>query len=268
MSTPVQIISAEAEENASTTPCFRFAAFAWVYGSHLVTNQRTHETAIMIEQLRSLRTQLEAIHKTRDTEFEENVMQIKAARNRGLGSRSQLIVRLLKKSLSLKQSREGISTRMTTVELQIDALESSDFNRNMLKTLQNSADTMRKMGLEKGLSQADTAISELEDNMQIAGEMNSALAAPLTETHLNDDELDAELDCIMNGNHEHSMNVHEHSMNVQKKSTHVSMVAPVSKFTTTVHAPVHTSMYADDEKDKTPILDEPHTLSTVILDEP
>jgi cell fate (sporulation/competence/biofilm development) regulator YmcA (YheA/YmcA/DUF963 family) len=209
MSTSVTVGSAESEENASTTPCFRFVTFAWVYGSQFVTNQRVHETTIMIEQLKSLRTQLDTIYKARDTDVEDNVTQIKAARKRGLGARSQLIVRLLKKSLTLKKSREGILNRMTTVELQIEALESSDFNRTMLKTLQSSADTMRKMGLEKGLSQADTAISELEDNMQLTGELDS----------------------------------------YQKSSTRVSMVAPVSEFTPIVSAPVHASMYEEDTQE-------------------
>jgi hypothetical protein len=243
MSTSVTVGSAESEENASTTPCFRFVTFAWVYGSQFVTNQRVHETTIMIEQLKSLRTQLDTIYKARDTDVEDNVTQIKAARKRGLGARSQLIVRLLKKSLTLKKSRVGILNRMTTVELQIEALESSDFNRTMLKTLQSSADTMRKMGLEKGLSQADTAISELEDNMQLTGELDSALATPLTETHLNDDELDAELDSIMNEN------PHGNSPNDQKSSTRVSMVAPVSEFTPIVSAPVHSSMYEEDTQE-------------------
>jgi hypothetical protein len=83
--------------------------------------------------------------------------------------------------------------------------------------------------------------------MQIAGEMNSALAGPLTETYLNDDELDAELNCIMSDNHESSLNTQKGS------SPYVSMVAPVSTFTTTVHAPVFSSMYTSDEKDTPPL---------------
>lgn len=196
MSTAATIIDNRSDENASTTPCFRFIASAWVYGSYFVSNQQIHETTIMIEQLRSLRIQLDTIHKARETEFDENVEKIKAARVRGLGPRSQLIVRLLKKSLTLKKSREGISNRMTTVELQIEALESSDFNRTMLKTMQSTADVMRKMGLDKGLSQADSTISELEENIQMACDMNHALSTTNSD-YLNDDELDAELDELM-----------------------------------------------------------------------
>ncbi len=88
---------------------------------------------------------------------------------------------------------------MATVEMQITALESSDFNHNMLTTMQKSADTMRKMGLEKGLQLADRTISELEENIHVAGEMQQALGMTISDTHLNDDELDAELDEIMRG---------------------------------------------------------------------
>jgi hypothetical protein len=152
---------------------------------------------MMIGQLHSLREKLETLYQRGETDIDLVHANIRVTRARGESSRSVTCVRLLKRSIALKKARIGVMNRINTVDLQIEALENSDFNRTMLTTMQNSADTMRKMGLEKGLFQADSAISDLEENLQTAGEFSSALGAPITESHFNDDELDSELDSIM-----------------------------------------------------------------------
>jgi hypothetical protein len=160
---------------------------------------------MVVGQLHALRIQLEALYQRGDKDIDAVHANIRVARARGENTRSVLFVRLLKRSIALKKAREGVMSRINIVDLQIEALESSDFNRTMLKTMQNSADTMRKMGLEKGLLQADSAISDLEDNLQTVGEFSSALGAPITETHFNDDELDSELESIMSDPHPSTM---------------------------------------------------------------
>jgi hypothetical protein len=188
--------------------CWKFGAYAWVMAlSPALRKGGKHDILLTIEKLCVLRTQLEDLLTRSNNDIEKNRSIIRAARARGETTRSQLIVKLLKRSLVLKQERISISNKMATVEMQISALESSDFNSNMLTTMQKSADTMRKMGLEKGLQQADTTISELEENLHVAGEIQDALCVPGAEVYLNDDELDAELDEIMGG-HE---NPHTHT---------------------------------------------------------
>jgi hypothetical protein len=180
-------------------------------GSTLKTGSQ-HDMIITIEKLCVLRTQLEELLTRSTADIDRNRKTIVQARTRGESARSVLVVRLLKRSLVLKQERIGITNKMATVELQISALESSDFNQNMLTTMQKSADTMRKMGLEKGLQLADTTISELEENIHVAGEMQQALGVSVSDGHLNDDELDAELDEIM-GLHENPHETHPKKAN-------------------------------------------------------
>jgi hypothetical protein len=180
--------------------CWKFGAYAWVLAlSPMVRKGGEHDLALTIEKLCVLRSQLEDLLTRSTNDIEKNKLNIINARKRGESARSALIVKLLKRSLVLKQERVGIANKMATVEMQISALESSDFNHNMLATMQKSADTMRKMGLEKGLQLADTTISELEENIHVAGEIQQALGVSVADTYLNDDELDAELDEIMGG---------------------------------------------------------------------
>jgi hypothetical protein len=189
--------------------CWKTATYGWVYTFGTTFRGRDqYDLVVTIEKLCVLRTQLEDLLTRSTADIEKNRSVIVAARRRGETVRSQLIVKLLKRSIFLKQERIGITNKMATVETQISALESSDFNHNMLATMQRSADTMRKMGLEKGLQLADTTISELEENIHVAGEMQQALGMSVSDTHLNDDELDAELDEIM-GQHESSSDPHQ-----------------------------------------------------------
>jgi hypothetical protein len=185
-------------DGADGAPCFRMASYLWVFGISKFTNQRQHGVVLLVDQLNCLRADLQRQIEKSSLEVEDNRKMVCKLLQRGTGRRDAVVVRLLKKSMALKKVRDGFVGRVSTVELQIEALENSDFNRNMLNTMQNTADTMRKMGLDKGLSQADSVISELEENMQLAGDMTQSLSSPIvTDCYMNDDEMDAELDEIM-----------------------------------------------------------------------
>jgi hypothetical protein len=55
---------------------------------------------------------------------------------------------------------------------------------------------MREMGISQNLKDADQTLASLQENMDTAGEVTSALAVPLIDA-VDDDELDAEFDAIM-----------------------------------------------------------------------
>jgi hypothetical protein len=176
---------------------FDCAASVWVPIMGAWSNKGLHTaTQENVEALRDLHHQLETSLQKRDTEIEELRTNTKKAKLRGESNRSVSIVRMLKRVLALKKSRGSIAQHIHTVELQIDALENSEFNQNLLKTIQTSSETMRRMGLDKNLQHADDAISTLEDSLQTSVEISAALSVPALD-HMNDDDLDAELDSIM-----------------------------------------------------------------------
>jgi hypothetical protein len=185
----------KADETTEST-CFSLSSHLWVFvARNFFFNQKPYKMAMVIEQLSSLRVDLKTQLAKNLTDITENKKTVCNLTAKGSQKRDVIIIVLLKKSLAMKKTRDGLVGRINTIEMQIEALESSDFNRNMLKTMQSTTDIMRKMGLEKGLSQADSSISELEENMQMACDMNSALSS--TSDYLNDDQLDAELDELM-----------------------------------------------------------------------
>ena len=178
-------------------PVFNCAANLWIpiLGAWSSKGLQT-STQENVEALRDLLHQLEnSLHK-RDADIEELRSHTKKAKLRGESNRSVSIVRMLKRVLALRKSRAGIVQHMHTVELQLDALENSELNQNLLKTIQSSSETMRRMGLDKNLQEADNAMSSLEESLQTSGEISAALAVPSFD-FMNDDDLDAELDSIM-----------------------------------------------------------------------
>ena len=185
------------DDGSSESPCFRIATYVWVLGITRLTNQRTHGVVLLIDQLTTLRSDLHKQIEKSVEDVEENKKTVCTLLQRGAGRRDAIILRLLKKSLALKKVRDGFVARVGTVELQIEALENSESNRNMLRTMQSTAETMRRMGLDKGLSAADSVIESLEDSMATAGDLNSALSLSVSDTYLNDDEIDSELDALM-----------------------------------------------------------------------
>jgi len=188
---------------AETTPCFRFAAHIWVFAVQMLTSQKKHSIAMMVEKLRSLRADLLLVAKEREDDIDAVATKIKLATQRGLAPRSTVVVGLLKKSMAFKKLRDDATAKINTIELQISALESSEMNRVMLSTMKNSTDTMKKLGLEQAVAQADSTMSDLEDTINLSGEMNTVLSTQVvTDNHMNDDDLDEELLTIMNDNFE------------------------------------------------------------------
>jgi hypothetical protein len=183
-----------------------------------------------VEALRDLQHQLEKSIEKRDTDIDELRALTKKAKLRGETNRSVSIVRMLKRVIALKKSRGSIVQHIHTVELQLDALENSEFNQSLLKTIQSSSETMRRMGLDKNLSAADNAMSTLEDSLQTSGEISAALAVPSFD-HMNDDELDAELDSIMG---------------VDEMEADVSLPKPKNDIQCDKPSQIHNSMHDDD----------------------
>ncbi|KAJ1467475.1 hypothetical protein T484DRAFT_1858750 [Baffinella frigidus] len=185
-----------------------------------------------VEQLRSLRSDLQAQHERSEVDISTNRKTVLALCAKGSGKRDLVVVNLLKRSVVMKKARVGLVGRMSTIDTQIDAIESSDFNRNMLKTMQTTADVMRKMGLDKGLSQADTTITELEDNMNLVGDMSEVLSGAIADTsYLNDDELDAELDAMM-----YNSEMQPHDARVQTQAPDVVAQSPAVQASTAAPA--------------------------------
>jgi hypothetical protein len=88
----------------------------------------------------------------------------------------------------LERMRNGI----TLVDKQLDALRSSELDKELMRSLRDSSTAMKKAGLGAGVEDAENIMTELDDQIREASELTSVLATPIVQD-ADDIDLDAEL---------------------------------------------------------------------------
>ena len=75
----------------------------------------------------------------------------------------------------LDKVRNGI----ILLDKQLDALKSSELDKELMNSLKVSSQAMRKAGIGQGLEEAETVMNELDDQIREASELTTVLATPL-----------------------------------------------------------------------------------------
>lgn len=104
----------------------------------------------------------------------------------------------------LERLRQGLEL----VDTQLDAIKSSELDKEIMLTLKASTNAMRKAGINLGIQEVENVMSELDEQMREAHDVTSVLSNPLIMlsgqqggmmgggAQLEDAELDAELDLL------------------------------------------------------------------------
>jgi len=80
-----------------------------------------------------------------------------------------------------------------TLETQVINLESAAQNAETFKAMQAGNTTMKKIRQDVGIEQVDNIMDEIKEEMDMASEINSAIAQPVDPLMCDDDDLLAEL---------------------------------------------------------------------------
>ena len=101
-----------------------------------------------------------------------------------------------------KQERRRAKVRLDKIrgglgllDKQLDALRSSELDKELMQSLKQSSQAMKNAGLGSGAVEAESVMNELDGQLRDAEELTSVLATPLQD----DDgaiDVDAELDLI------------------------------------------------------------------------
>ena len=113
-----------------------------------------------------------------------------------LTARSKLLERK-RVQKRLERLRHGLDL----VDAQIDAIKTSELDKEIMLTLKASTSAMRKAGINLGVQEVETVISELDEQIREVQDVTSALSNPLMvggQAHntVEEAELDAELDLL------------------------------------------------------------------------
>jgi hypothetical protein len=107
--------------------------------------------------------------------------------------------KLLLKSRHTRNAHKAHQNKLALIETQLEALETNEMNKDVLASLQTSAEAMRQMGLAADLKRTDEVISELEEGMNQVHDINSTVSTTLGQfdAGFDDDALEDELNIIL-----------------------------------------------------------------------
>mmetsp|Transcript_2499 Transcript_2499/g.3391 ORF Transcript_2499/g.3391 Transcript_2499/m.3391 type:complete len:228 (-) Transcript_2499:95-778(-) len=99
----------------------------------------------------------------------------------------------MKRKKLYEAEMEKIQNVKMTLETQVINLESAAQNAQTYKAMQSGASTMKKIRNEVGLEKVDDVMDDIKEEMELASEINNAIAMPVDPLMTDEDELLAEL---------------------------------------------------------------------------
>jgi hypothetical protein len=137
---------------------------------------------------------------------------------------------------------DKLRNSLVLVDAQMDALQSTELDRELLQTLVASSAALKKAGVGTGVREAEAVMSSLDEQMRESGELTSVLTGPLAEDA--DLDVEEELKLLMSdGDFEDDTPRAKHPSTVNRIPTAVPSEAPSEPSRVTVIAdfvsPVH-----------------------------
>ena len=83
-----------------------------------------------------------------------------------------------------------------TLETQVINLESAAQNAETFKAMEAGSKTMKKIRQDVGIDKVDDIMDEIKEEMELANEINNAIAQPVDPLLADEDELLAELNAL------------------------------------------------------------------------
>lgn len=123
---------------------------------------------------------------------------VKEAKNKmGKGDKKGALFAMKRKKL-YEGEIDKIQNVKMTLETQVINLESAAQNAETYKAMKSGAKTMEKIRQEVGIDEVDDVMDSIKDEMEMANEINTAIAQPVDPLMADEDELLEELQELEN----------------------------------------------------------------------
>ena len=99
----------------------------------------------------------------------------------------------MKRKKLYEAEADKIQNVKMTLETQVINLESAAQNAETFKAMEAGTKTMKKIRTEVGIEQVDDMMDEIKEEMELANEINNAIAQPVDPLLTDEDELLEEL---------------------------------------------------------------------------
>ena len=164
-------------------------ASLWILSLRATGTKPPQEDNVCIhENLESCRETLES----RESNLEETCKKLsrEALARRQQGDITGAKNKLLERRRATKRL-ERLRSSLSLVDAQLDALRTTELDREVMQTLLASSAALKKAGVGKGVKEAEAIMSDLDEQMRDSSELTSVLSGSLMES---DFDLDAELE--------------------------------------------------------------------------
>jgi len=102
----------------------------------------------------------------------------------------------LKKKKGYESQIEKISGASMTIQTQLMAIEGANVSLQTLEVMNMGASIMKDLHKNMTVEDVDKTMDEIQSQMEIATEIEQAIAQPLGGVQFDEDELDAELEAL------------------------------------------------------------------------
>jgi len=148
------------------------------------------------EEVFSAQDNLENCRRTmegREFEYLEEARRLSEAAlaYKRVGNQTGARTRILERRRVIRRL-EKLRSGMGLVDAQLDAIRSSELDREIMLTLRASSSAMKKAGIGAEVINVEQVMTDLDETMRETQELTHALAVPLSHGD-DDEELDAEL---------------------------------------------------------------------------
>lgn len=150
-----------------------------------------YEDETIQESLEGCRMSLEG----KESELVEACRRLarEALRRRQQGDPVGAKTKLMERRRGLKRL-EKLRNNLTLVAGQIDELQNTELDRELMQTLLASSAALKRAGVGRGVQEAEDVMSQLEEQMRESSELTSVLSGPLQDDV--DFDLDEELELL------------------------------------------------------------------------
>lgn len=123
-------------------------------------------------------------------------LEVKRSRNAQMKSD---LNQLLRTSKSKRERLAMLGRQRQTLEQHCEALSSVELNEKVMSSVKNTSTVLKSLGLSQQVGELDETMLDLQESSQEVHDMNEALGQSMGLSNTSDDDLEAELDLLMNG---------------------------------------------------------------------
>ena len=144
------------------------------------------------DNLESCRNSLES----READLAEGCRRLgrEALRRRQAGDVQGAKVKVMERRRAVKRL-DKLRSSLALVDAQLDALRTTELDKELMQTLLASSAALKKAGVGKGVKEAESIMSELDEQLRESGELTSVLAGGLQDMDDNFD-MDEEFELL------------------------------------------------------------------------